>query len=344
MNDNLPCGLTNLGNTCFLNSCIQLLNHTHEIVDNMRTKVAVSSKYADDEIVLNDWIELRDIMLNAIGRIPNPVLQPGKFVHTIHKIAMKKDREIFTGWAQNDLPEFLLFMIECIHNARRRSVEVDIRGTSETTKDNLALQCFSLLKDKYEREGDYSELSELFYGVYVSQLSTPDGKTLHSSKPETYCILDLPIPIHTREKTANIYDCFDTFVECELLSDWVNEKTNTIESVSKKIAFWNFPNILIITLKRFSSNGTHKNNVFVEFPIADDILDLSKYVVGYKANTYKYRLFGVANHMGGISGGHYTAFVLSGDSWFCFNDDSVSRIDPTQVVSSSAYCMFYRKV
>lgn len=342
--NNLPCGLTNLGNTCFLNSCIQLLNYTYEIDESIQTPIAVSPKYLDDEIVLKDWIELKDIMMNARGQFPNPVLQPGKFVHTIHKTSMKKGRDIFTGWAQNDLPEFLLFMIECIHNARRRSVEVDIRGTSETYTDYLALQCYSMLKEKYGKECDYSELCDIFHGVYISRLSTEDGIKIHSDKPESYCILDLPIPSPLQSiRNINIYDCFDRYVECEVLLDWLNEKTNTIEPVLKKIVFWNFPKVLIITLKRFSPNGMHKNNVFVDFPV-DNILDLSKYVVGYKANIYKYKLFGVANHMGGIMGGHYTAFVLNGESWFCFNDDSVSRIESTQVVSSSAYCMFYRRV
>ena len=231
-------------------------------------------------------------------------------------------------------------MIECMHNARSRSVDVDIRGTTETVTDNLALQCYSLLKEKYGKDSDYSELSDIFYGIYVSRLSTPDRITIHSHKPETYCILDLPIP--NKPQNINLYDCFDKFIECELLSDWLNEKTNMIEPVLKDIVFWNFPKVLIITLKRFSSNGMHKNNSFVHFPL--DILDLSKYVVGYKASTYKYRLFGVANHMGGIMGGHYTAFVLDGESWFCFNDDSVCSMNPEQVVSSSAYCMFYRKI
>jgi ubiquitin carboxyl-terminal hydrolase 8 len=336
--NNLPCGLVNLGNTCFLNSCIQLLNRVNEIADNTQKRIQTLPKYADDEIVLNEWLELKNIMQNARGQIPNPVLRPGKFVNAIHTIAMKKHREIFTGWAQNDLPEFLLFMIECMHNARRRSVDVDIRGTTETTKDNLALQCYSVLKDKYEREADYSELNDIFYGMYISQLSCPNGKTVHSNKPEPYCILDLPIPIQL-PTSLNIYDCLNKFVESELLSDWFNEKTNVREPVFKKNVFWNFPKVLIITLNRFSPDGMHKNNVFIDFPMT---LDLSNYVVGYKANTYKYQLFGVANHMGGVNGGHYTAFVLDCNEWFCFNDDSVSRIEPSQVITSSAYCIVYR--
>lgn len=339
---NLPCGLANLGNTCFLNSCIQLLNYTHEIFESMKTKVSTAECYLDDQFVFNEWIELRNIMFDVRGRVQNPVVQPGKFVHTIHRIAVKKGRELFTGWAQNDLTEFLLFMIDCIHNTRRRSINVDICGIRETPTDDLALQCYSMSKDMYERENDYSEVSEVFYGVYVSRLFTPDGSILHSNKPESYCILDLPIPpLHTNNKQISLLSCFDTFVADELLLDWFNEKTNTREPVRKNIVFWNFPKVLMITLKRFYPDGQRKNNVLVDFPL--DSLDLSKYVVGYNANTYKYKLFGVANHMGGISGGHYTAFVLNGDDWYCFNDASVCKINPGEVISSSAYCLFYRK-
>ena len=122
----------------------------------------------------------------------------------------------------------------------------------------------------------------------------------------------------------------------------MNAKTNRVEPVKKNIAFWSFPSVLIIVLKRYSSDGRYKNVSLVDFPLDD--LDLSKYVIGYKASSYKYKLFGVANHMGGISGGHYTSFVNTNNKWYCFNDASVGEIlNPSIIVSPSAYCLFYRK-
>jgi len=307
------------------------------------------------------------MMLDVRGKMPSPVATPVKFVKMIHDIARIKGRDLFTGWAQNDLTEFLLFMIECIHTSRKRSTQMNIRGSSESTTDDLALQCYSMLKDNYAR-GEFSELSAIFHGVYVSRLFTPDGNTLHSNKPESFCLLDLPIPttngrfsfdapashllkisdLLPSSKSANpiitILDCFDEFVADELLSGWFNEKENRKEPVRKNITFWSFPNVLIVTLKRFSPDGARKNEALVDFPL--DILDLSKYVVGYRAKTYKYKLFGVANHIGGIMGGHYTSFVMTeDDKWFCFNDSAVSELPTTNViVSPAAYCLFYRKI
>jgi len=336
----VKCGMANLGNTCFLNSCIQILNQIDAVERMCATPVENPNK--DDAIVLNEWLTLRKAMLNPPAEIQAPVINPLNFVRSIHQIAGKKGRDIFTGWAQNDLPEFLVFMMECAHNARCRSMKTNIRGISSNKTDDLALQCYKMLQETYERE--YSEFFDIFYGVYVSRLSTPDGTTLHSNKPESYCTLDLPIPANPATgHPLNLFDCFAEFMADELLSGWMNERTQMKEPVRKNIVFWNFPKILIIVLKRYSANGQLKNGAMVQYPLDD--LDLSRYVVGYKANSYKYRLFGVANHMGGVSGGHYTAFVRGQDSddWFLCNDSTVQPANEREVVSAAAYVLFYRK-
>jgi hypothetical protein len=60
----------------------------------------------------------------------NCIISPGKFIKTIQKLAAIKKIDIFTGYAQNDLPEFLLFLIECFHISLSREVNMTITGTS----------------------------------------------------------------------------------------------------------------------------------------------------------------------------------------------------------------------
>lgn len=124
---------------------------------------------------------------------------------------------------------------------------------------------------------------------------------------------------------------------------WFNEETQKKEDILRGVTFWNFPKILVFTLKRFSPDGNKRLNHVIQFPLEN--LDLSKYVKGYHPESYKYDLFGVCNHTGGVSGGHYTAFVknLSGQ-WIHYNDSLIEVIqNPASIVSSMSYCLFYRK-
>ena len=99
---------------------------------------------------------------------------------------------------------------------------------------------------------------------------------------------------------------------------------------------------MVIDFKRFNSRF-QKNQILITFPLDD--LDLSKYVIGYKKEIYKYELYGVCNHSGGVMGGHYTAYVKNANGkWYHFNDTTVSEVGlPDSIVSSKAYVLFYRK-
>ena len=59
-----------------------------------------------------------------------------------------------------------------------------------------------------------------------------------------------------------------------------------------------------------------------------------------------YDLYGVINHMGGLSSGHYTSFVesvIQKDFWVHFDDESISKLDPSNIVSKAAYVLFYKR-
>lgn len=333
-------GLVNLGNTCFLNSCIQVLNHTYELhflVDSKKTSNQIKNNI-DDSIILKEWNELRELMWSGNGTI-----SPNKFIHNVHTIAQLKNRDIFTGWVQNDITEFLLFLMDCFHNSISRKITMKINGTAENKTDKLAISCYELLQNIYSKE--YSEIMDLFYGVYVTSISSIDNKITYSLKPEHFFVLDLQI-FKGNQICPTIYDCFDLFVSPESMTGenaWFNENTGEKESIMKGASFWSFPKILIITLKRFSPDGSQKINNTIQFPLVD--LNLSKYVKGYNPESYVYNLFGVCNHMGNVSGGHYTSFVknVSGQ-WIHYNDNVVEIVeDPNIIISPMSYCLFYRK-
>ena len=79
----------------------------------------------------------------------------------------------------------------------------------------------------------------------------------------------------------------------------------------------------------------------INFPLEE--LDMSKYVVGYNRDKYKYDLYGITNHIGGTGGGHYFSYVKNFDkNWYKYNDSVVSTLKIEQLVSKDAYCLFYK--
>ena len=60
---------------------------------------------------------------------------------------------------------------------------------------------------------------------------------------------------------------------------------------------------------------------------------------------YIYDLFAVANHVGGLHGGHYFAYCKNTKEgeWYEFNDTSVSKIEVKKVCSDNAYVLFYSR-
>jgi ubiquitin C-terminal hydrolase len=327
-------GLTNLGNTCFLNSTMQVLSHTYELNRFLEMKTynkLLNKKY--DSILLLEWDALRELLWKE-----NCIVSPVKFVSVVQKLAKIKGQELFTGFNQNDLPEFLIFVVDCFHNALSREVNMTIQGDVKDDKDNIAVKCFERIKQMYEK--DYSEIWNMFYGIHVSQLENTSTNEIVSITPEPYFIINLPIPENNKE--PSLIDCFNLYVEGELLDGVKSEKTGEKYAAKKTIMFWSFPNILVIDIKRFNSNN-RKNQVFVDFPLEN--LDLSKYVIGYNNESYVYDLYAVCNHSGSSLGGHYTSFVKNANGkWYHYNDTSVSEVSLTQQIKSpKAYCFFYRK-
>jgi len=55
-----------------------------------------------------------------------------------------------------------------------------------------------------------------------------------------------------------------------------------------------------------------------------------------------YKLMAQIEHVGGMNGGHYYAYVNRSDDWYCVNDSSVSKINPGPTLNT--FMVFYNIV
>ena len=346
-----PPGLQNLGNTCFMNSCIQVIYQLHEVTSLLTNSPnwKESEKTADMQLV-HGWLELQQTMRENSQLSARRVVAPHKFLHQVSRTAHAKNRELFMMADQNDITEFMMFIIESIHAVLARPIEMRVAGTPTSPTDELAIQCYKMFADAHAKE--YSEITTMFHGIYLSEIWSKDGATKHNTKPEIYSQLDLPIPPAKSDGSPiNLYDCFAEFAKDEYLEGdnaWFNEKTGQKEDIRKCIRLWNVPAVLVITLQRF--NGESKKTEVVDFPVEEDELDLSKYIVGYTPEKYRYSLVGVCSHVGNLQGGHYVAFTRDTEDkqWYFSNDERVDVVPPAEIkgaiVNPHAYCLIYRRI
>ena len=328
------CGLTNLGNTCFMNSIIQCLNSNRNFV-----KIFLSDIYKEDintDKVEHNLVEQWAILSKGLYN-KNCVITPSSLHKCIQILSAHKGLAQFSGYQQNDSQEFLQFFLESIHIGMSKEVIMSINGSPQNEIDNKAIKAFHSWKHYFKN--DYSKIIELFYGQFISTITTNNDEKFNSETFEPFSNISLEIP-EENDENIDIYDCFDNFTKNEILEEFKQNCDDT-NRYKKKILFWQTPKILIIFFKRFDNKGNKKNNL-IDFPIEG--LNLSKYSIGYDKHSCIFDLQAVSNHNGNTNGGHYWAYTKNYDkNWYKYNDKIVSQKSIDDIVTTNAYCLFYKK-
>ncbi|CAB4310728.1 unnamed protein product [Prunus armeniaca] len=153
----------------------------------------------------------------------------------------------------------------------------------------------------------------------------------------------------TRQEAISLFTCLEAFLKEEPLGPddmWYCPKCKEHRQATKKLDLWMLPEVLVFHLKRFSYSRYSKNKLdtLVTFPIHN--LDLSQYVMNKDGKPHLYELYAISNHYGGLGGGHYTAYakLIDENRWYHFDDSHVSPVNETDIKTSAAYVLFYRRV
>ncbi|KDR80822.1 hypothetical protein GALMADRAFT_222419 [Galerina marginata CBS 339.88] len=360
-------GLKNLGNTCYMNAPIQCLSATvpfARFFTEGRWKNAVN---------YTNPLGSKGKLAGAFARLLHdmwggdlPYLTPIDFRKSICQLKSQ-----YNGSDQHDSQEFLSFLIDGIHEDLNRILakpSFTPTPEEEAELERLPPQIASDREWGNWRARNDSLIVDFFQGQFRSRL---ECLTCHktSTTYNVFSILQLPIP-HTRSGKVPIERCLDAFFNEEVLEKddaWDCPQCKTKRRASKKLSLARLPPILMIHLKRFEANGrfSDKIDTFVDFPMKS--LDLTNYMPPplppgadksllngglpmsledprTQLPPYRYDLYGVTNHYGNLSSGHYTAFIASRGGWMYCDDSSVKAVDPKQVVGQKAYVLFYKRV
>ena len=329
-------GLKNLGNTCYMNTCLQNLIHSEYFIKNLfEHKSLISFDSYSTTPISKEFFKICEKFISSDISSYGPSFFKSEFGD--------KHRN-FSGYGQQDTQEFCRILLEDM-NKELNTVKQKIPYKELDTKNKSKIQCDKEFDDFF-RHRENSFIIDVFYGqiINIFQCKHRDKSNYNAyCNQETYSfekIMDLPLLLPKKDGSIDIYDLLDDYFEkMDIDFETKCEKCGKKSTHEKQMKFSQPPNILILSLQRISKRG--KNEVEVNFP---DELNLNKYIDNdiYKGNT-KYTLYGIGNHSGSINFGHYYAYIKLNDNyWYEYNDSSVSS-HSYGISKRSAYILFYKK-
>jgi ubiquitin carboxyl-terminal hydrolase 8 len=356
-----PVGLTNLGNTCFLNAALQVLSHTAPL-----TRYFLSCQFVRDlnesnplgtggKLATAYYGILRDLWMNSAMLTS---ASPGRLKRSIAHLNPQ-----FAGFLQQDSQELLTYFLDGLHEdlSCKSPVQTFESPPTDGNSRNMPIAGAHAWETHLQRNNSF--VFKTFNGLFRSTCVCPHCNGVSNSF-DTFN----HVPLQIRQaslRRVTLEQCLDDFVRPECLDEnnlWYCSRCRNHVHATKTIELWRLPNVLILQLKRFEVKNTmrrEKNEVLVDFPT--DCLDLGHYIPASEKNQFcdpyvpaVYDLFGVINHIGRLGFGHYTAFARKWDEtslstvWTLFDDSNTRCIGESEtiretVVSPAAYVLFYRR-
>lgn len=320
-------GLSNLGNTCYLNSVLQCLSYTPCFAQYVLEKEAKSVTKNGHNNHAKGFCGLR-VMARFLQNIHgggsgnkhggSRVIQPKELVMNIRHISKS-----FRIGRQEDSHEFFRLLLDAMQRSclRRAGIKQESHPSAST-----------------------SMVHRVFGGKLKNSL-----KCAKCSFVSERCddFLDLSLEINNGIKS--IAGALKHFTAVEKLDDsnaWKCTNCRQLNRAEKGMTIETCPNVLVIQLKRFDMMfGKIKKHI--EFPTSLDIArGVSKTSEDRRRGRTKYELHGVLVHAGySTECGHYYAFVKGpSGQWYEMNDECVRWVNIDQVLQQKAYMLFYSRV
>ncbi|KFU93838.1 Ubiquitin carboxyl-terminal hydrolase 42, partial [Chaetura pelagica] len=302
---NIGVGLHNLGNTCYLNSALQCLTYTPPLANYMLSFEHSQSCIASSFCMM---CVIESHIAQALCFSNGPI-QPACVISGLKRIGGN-----FHFGHQEDAHEFLSFTLEALQNSC-------LNGNTELDRSSQAT----------------TFIHQIFGGHLRSRVECMNCKAV-SDTYETFFDISLNV-----KEVPSIISALEEYVTLEELDGENSYKCSKCEKMvlaTKRCSIHRTPNVLILSLKRFTYDTAGKINKAVKYP---EYLDLRTYMSQSSGEPVWYRLYAVLVHKGFSSdSGHYICYIKAGDGhWYIMNDDSVQLSDIETVLSQQAYLLFY---
>lgn len=323
-----PAGLQNLGNTCYMNSILQCLIATVQLRD-----LVTDQSFVRDMVTMNkafSYSKYKGELLLAFNALFEAYKMAPSYVSPdkLRGTFVSKNNQ-FNNFLQQDANEFLTSFLDGLEGDTLVSNKISVKlpvWDSQNSKESYENKVINFVSSN-----SVSPLRTMFQGIQMSKL-IQGGET--SYKAQLFSSLELPIPILLRQLTLD--DCLNKYLESEERTELLGMEMVTYR---KQYSLLTLPNILVVSLNRFELNETRTTFKKIQ---TDVQFNKTWNIQGNIYELYAYSL----HHGQSMSGGHYTAKVKYGDTWYMADDSSTRRLDagaPANEDFKDMYILFYKK-
>ncbi|TDH11101.1 hypothetical protein EPR50_G00082260 [Perca flavescens] len=191
------CGLTNLGNTCFMNSALQCLSNAPPL-----TEYFLQSSYLE-ELNFSNPLGMKGEIAEAYADVIKQMWSGRHYsvVPRVFKTKVGHFASQFLGYQQHDSQELLSFLLDGLHedlNRVKNKEYIELRDAEGRPDQEVAEEAWR----NHRRRND-SVIVDTFHGLFKSTLVCPECHKV-SVTFDPFCYLSVPLPV-SKERVMEVF-------------------------------------------------------------------------------------------------------------------------------------------